>query len=156
MKELKTDNNNIKYAIACDQAAFQLKLEVISHLKEKGIDFIDFGTHSTDPVSYPEYAHKACEAIQKGLCDRAILICGTGLGMSMTANKHKGIRAACVSDTFSAKMSRVHNDANCLCFGARVVGKGLAFEIVDAFIETDFEGGRHQPRIDLMMSYEKI
>ena len=148
-------NGNVVYAVACDQAAYELKLEVLKHLDERGVKYVDFGTYSTDSVDYPEYAHKACAAIQSGECDRGILICGTGLGMSIAANKHKGIRAACVSDTFSAKMCRAHNDANALCFGARVVGRGLAFELVDAFIDTEFLGERHQRRVDMIMEIEK-
>ena len=147
------DSNEV-FAIACDQAAYNLKLEVLKHLDERNIKYIDFGTDSTDSVDYPDFAHKACEAIQKGECQRGILICGTGIGMSMCANKHKGIRAACVSDTFSTKATRMHNDANVICFGARVIGKGLAFDIVDIFIDTEYEGGRHQRRIDKMMSLE--
>ena len=147
--------NEIVYAVACDQAAYELKLDVLKHLDEKGIKYVDYGTDSAEPVDYPDFAHKACAAIQSGECQRGILICGTGLGMSITANKHKGIRAACVSDTFSAAMCRAHNDANVLCFGARVVGRGLAFELVDAFLETEFLGGRHQRRVDMIMEYEK-
>ena len=143
-----------KIVIGCDQAAYELKLEVMAHLREKGIEFIDVGTHSTDSVHYPDYAHKVCEKIQSGECDMGILICGTGIGMSMVANKHKGIRAACCSDTFSARLTRLHNDANVLCFGARVIGKGLAFDIVDEFLAAEFEGGRHKTRVDMMMAYE--
>ena len=146
---------DIIYAIACDQAAYELKKDVMAHLEKRGMKYVDFGTHSTEPVNYPEYAHKACAAVQNGECQRGILICGTGLGMSIAANKHKGIRAACVSDTFSAAMCRAHNDANMLCFGARVVGRGLALALVDAYIDTPFEGGRHQTRVDMMMEFEK-
>ena len=148
-------DGSIIYAIACDQAAFELKQDVMKHLDERGVKYVDYGTYSTDSVDYPDYAHKACAAIQSGECDRGILICGTGLGMSISANKHKGIRAACVSDTFSAAMSRAHNDANVLCFGARVVGRGLALMLVDTFLDTPFEGGRHQRRVDMMMGFEQ-
>lgn len=144
-----------KIVIGCDQAAYELKLEVMEHLKENGIEYIDVGTYSTDSVHYPDYAHKVCEKIRSGECDMGILICGTGIGMSMVANKHKGIRAACCSDTFSARLTRMHNDANVLCFGARVIGKGLAFDIVDEFLKAEFEGGRHKTRVDMMMSYEE-
>jgi len=147
-------DGELTYAIACDQAAYELKQEVMKHLDERGVKYVDYGTYSADSVDYPEYAHKACAAIQNGECDRGILICGTGLGMSISANKHKGIRAACVSDTFSAAMCRAHNDANVLCFGARVVGRGLAFMLVDTFIDTPFEGGRHQRRVDMMTQFE--
>ena len=143
------------YAVACDQAAYQLKNEVLAHLDSRGVKYVDFGTDSDAPVNYPEYAHKVCAAIQNGECQAGILICGTGLGMSISANKHKGIRAACVSDTFSAAMCRAHNDANVLCFGARVVGRGLALALVDAYLDTPFEGGRHQKRVDMMMEFEK-
>lgn len=146
---------DIIYAVACDQAAYELKNDVLAHLDSRGVKYIDFGTNSSEPVNYPEYAHKACEAVQKGECQRGILICGTGLGMSIAANKHKGIRAACVSDTFSAAMCRAHNDANMLCFGARVVGRGLALQLVDAYLDTEFEAGRHQTRVDMMMEFEK-
>lgn len=149
-------NNNEIFAIACDQAGYSLKIDILEHLKERGIKYIDYGTDSTDSVDYPDFAHKLCEAIQNGYCSRGILICGTGVGMSMCANKHKGIRAACVSDTFSAKMTRMHNNANVICFGARVVGKGLAIDITDLFIDTEYEGGRHARRVDKMMSFDNL
>lgn len=141
-------------AIGCDHAAYDLKLAVIEHLKEKGYDCIDVGTHSTESCNYPEYAHAVCQRIQSGECERGILICGTGIGMSMAANKHKGIRAAACSDTYSARLTRLHNDANVLCFGERVVGKGLALDIVDAYLDAEFEGGKHQTRIDMLMKFE--
>ena len=141
-------------AIACDQAAYDLKLDVIKHLEERGIKYTDHGTHSTDSVHYPEYAHKVCVDIQEGKAELGILICGTGIGMSMAANKHKGIRAAVCCDTFSAEMTRRHNDANVLCFGARVLGKGVALQIVDAFLDAPFEGGRHKTRVDMFMALE--
>lgn len=141
-------------AIACDQAAYDLKLDVIKHLEERGIKYTDHGTYSTDSVNYPEYAHKVCVDIQEGKAELGILICGTGIGMSMAANKHKGIRAAVCCDTFSAEMTRRHNDANVLCFGARVLGKGVALQIVDAFLDAPFEGGRHKTRVDMFMALE--
>ncbi|MBE6718235.1 MAG: ribose 5-phosphate isomerase B [Ruminococcaceae bacterium] len=141
--------------IASDHAGFSLKEQVKKHLEEKGIEYIDLGTNSTESVAYPEYASKLCCAIQEGKANMGILVCGTGIGMSMAANKHKGIRAACVSDTFSAKATRMHNDANVLCFGERVVGAGLAFELVDAFLGTEYEGGRHQVRVDMLNSFDK-
>ena len=141
-------------AIGCDQAAYELKQDVMKHLEETGVKYIDYGTYSTESVHYPEYAHKVCTAIQSGECQLGILICGTGIGMSMAANKHKGIRAACCSDTFSARLTRQHNDANVLCFGARVIGKGLALDIVDEFLGAEFEGGRHKTRVDMFMKLE--
>ncbi len=141
--------------IASDHAGYSLKEQVKKHLEEKNVEYIDLGTHSAESVNYPEYAHKLCVVIQEGKADKGILVCGTGIGMSMAANKHKGIRAACVSDTFSAKVTRQHNDANVLCLGERVVGSRLAFELVDAFLSTEFEGGRHQNRVDLVNSFDK-
>ena len=140
-------------AIACDHGGYELKEAIKAYLDGKNIEYVDFGC-SGESVHYPEYAHKACAAIQSGQCYRGILVCGTGVGMSMAANKHKGIRAACCSDTFSAKFTRLHNDANVLCFGGRVVGAGLALQLVDAFLDTEFEGGRHQRRIDKVMALE--
>ncbi len=141
-------------AVGCDQAAYDLKQDVMKHLEERGIKYIDYGTYSTDSVHYPDYAHKVCAAIQSGECSLGILICGTGIGMSMAANKHKGIRAACCSDTFSARLTKQHNDANIICFGARVIGKGLACDIVDEFLDAEFEGGRHATRVEMFMKYE--
>ncbi len=140
--------------IGCDQAAYDLKQDVMKHLEERGFKYTDVGTYSTESVNYPDYAHKVCEKIQNGEADLGILICGTGIGMSMAANKHKGIRAACCADTFSAEMTRKHNDANVLCFGARVLGKGVALQIVDSFLDNEFEGGRHKVRVDMFMSLE--
>ena len=137
-----------KLVIGCDHAAPELKAIVRDHLIERGFDVTDVGTHTTDSCNYPDYAHALCKKIQSGECELGILICGTGIGMSMAANKHKGIRAACCSDTFSAKLTRQHNDANVLCFGERVIGYGLACDMVDLFVDTPFEGGRHQARVD--------
>lgn len=141
--------------IASDHAGFALKEQVKKHLEEKGIAYNDLGTNSAESVDYPEYASKLCKEIQNGNSALGILVCGTGVGMSMVANKHKGIRAACVSDVFSARATRTHNDANVLCFGERVVGAGLAFELVDAFLTTEFEGGRHQRRVDMVNFFDK-
>ena len=143
-----------KITIGCDHAACELKALVIEHLKERGIESIDVGTYSSDSCNYPDYAHALCEKIQSGECELGILICGTGIGMSMAANKHKGIRAACCSDTFSARLTRLHNDANVLCFGARVVGQGLALDLADIFVDTEFEGGKHKTRIDMFAAFE--
>ena len=141
--------------IASDHAGYSLKEQVKKHLEERNIEYIDLGTNSAESVDYPEYAHKLCAAIQEGKAEKGILVCGTGIGMSMVANKHKGIRAACVSDTFSATATRQHNDANVICFGERVVGGGLAFKLVDAFLDTEYEGGRHQRRVDMVNSFDE-
>ena len=143
-----------KLVIGCDHAAPELKAIVRDHLVERGFEVIDVGTHTTDSCNYPDYAHALCKKIQSGECELGILICGTGIGMSMAANKHKGIRAACCSDTFSARLTRLHNDANVLCFGARVVGQGLAIDLADAFVDAEFEGGKHQKRIDMFVDIE--
>jgi ribose 5-phosphate isomerase B len=143
-----------KLVIGCDHAAPELKAIVRDHLIERGFEVIDVGTHTTDSCNYPDYAHALCKKIQSGECELGILICGTGIGMSMAANKHKGIRAACCSDTFSARLTRLHNDANVLCFGARVVGQGLAIDLADAFVDAEFEGGKHQKRIDMFVDIE--
>ena len=147
---------NIKIAIASDHAGYDLKEEIKEHLVDRGIEFIDFGTNnSTDSVNYPDFAHALCSSIQRGETERGILVCGTGIGMSMAANKHTGIRAACCSDTFSARLTRTHNDANVLCFGARVVGIGVATDLVDVFIDTEFEGGRHTKRVEMLNALDK-
>ena len=147
----------LQLVLASDHAGFSLKQELISFLQSKdGVLVQDLGPHSPERCDYPDFAHRLCQAIQNEEATLGILVCGTGIGMSMTANKHAGIRAAVVSDVFSAKATRLHNDANVLCLGERVVGVGLAQEIVDAFISTSFEGGRHQARIDKMMSYDSV
>ena len=134
-------------AIASDHAGYALKVQIKKHLDDKGIRYIDFGTNDTASCHYPDFAHKLCEAIQKGECDKGILVCGTGIGMSLVANKIHGIRAACCSESYSAKLTRMHNDANVLCFGARVIGEATALEMVDAFLDHEFEGGRHAERV---------
>ncbi len=144
-----------KIIIGCDHGGFELKNEVIAHLTKRGVEVTDVGTYSTDSCNYPDYARAACQRIQSGEFERGILICGTGIGISIAANKHNGIRAACCSDTFSARMTRLHNNANVLCLGGRVVGAGLACDMVDLFIDTEFEGGRHQARVDLLTDIEK-
>lgn len=146
--------NTKKITIGCDHAGYELKLKVIEHLKERGIEVIDVGTDSTASCDYPAIAHKLCQNIQNGTTELGILICGTGIGMSMAANKHRGIRAAACSDTFSARLTRLHNNANVLCFGERVVGMGLALDLVDNFIDADFEGGKHQRRVDMIAAIE--
>ena len=146
----------MKIAIGCDHAATTLKAVVIEHLKSRGIEPVDVGTHSTASCHYPVYAHAVCEKIQNGECELGILICGTGIGMSIAANKYTGIRAACCSDTFSARLTREHNDANVLCFGERVVGAGLAVELVDAFLDAEYaNGGNHLTRVAMLAEIEK-
>ena len=146
----------MKIAIGCDHAATTLKAVVIEHLKARGIEPVDVGTHSTASCHYPVYAHAVCEKIQSGECSLGILICGTGIGMSIAANKHRGIRAACCSDTFSARLTREHNDANVLCFGERVVGAGLALDLVDAFLDAEYaNGGNHLTRVAMLSEIEK-
>lgn len=139
-----------KIIIGCDHGALNLKAAVKKHLEAKGIEVEDVGTYTSDSCNYPDYANKVCEKVQDGTYALGILCCGTGIGMSMAANKHKGIRAAVCGDTFSARMTRMHNDANVLCMGERVIGPGLACDIVDLFISTDFEGGRHATRVALV------
>ena len=141
-------------AIGCDHGGFVLKESIISQLKEKGIEILDVGSFDGGPVDYPDIAKKVCAAIQEGKAEKGILVCGTGIGMSIAANKHKGIRAAVCSEHFSARYTRLHNDTNVLCLGARVIGPGLASELVDIFLKTPFEGGRHQTRVDKIMEIE--
>ncbi|BEP30250.1 ribose 5-phosphate isomerase B [Helicovermis profundi] len=145
----------MKLAIGSDHGGYELKQTVMEHLESKGIEFKDYGTFSKDSTDYPIYGELVAEAVSSNDYDLGIVICGTGIGISLAANKVKGIRAATVSDVFSAKMSRAHNNANVIGFGERVVGKGLALEIVDAFLETKFEGGRHSRRVDLISEIEK-
>lgn len=142
-------------ALASDHAGYVLKEVVKKHFDEKGIAYKDFGTNTTESTDYALYAVPACKSIVAGECELGILICGTGIGMSMTANKMHGIRAAACSDYFSAKATRQHNNANVLCMGERVIGPGLMLELVDVFLNTEFEGGRHQRRIDQIMAVEE-
>lgn len=135
-------------AIASDHAGFELKQQLVSALKEWDIAFEDIGCHSEASVDYPDFAHALATGIVDGKFARGILVCGTGIGMSISANRHRGVRAAVCSDTFSARMTRMHNDANVICVGSRVVGVGLARDIVEIFLKTEFEGGRHSRRID--------
>ena len=139
----------MKIAIGCDHGGIALKEELAAVIKEMGHEVDDQGCYSTESVDYPEFAKAVCSQVLDGSCDRGILICGTGIGMSMAANRFEGIRAALCHELFTAKMSREHNDANVLCIGARVVGPGLAQEIVRTWISTDFAGGRHLQRINM-------
>lgn len=135
-------------AIGCDHGGYELKNAIIEHLKEQGIKYNDVGSYSTESVDYPDIARKVAYAVKNGEARLGVLVCGTGIGMSLAANKVKGIRAAACSETFSAKFTRLHNNSQILCLGGRVIGPGIANEMVDLFINTDFEGGRHQRRVD--------
>ena len=138
----------MRIAIGSDHAGFDLKSEILSFLCMEGCDIQDMGTFAPDSVDYPDYAHLVVREMLEGRADLGILICGTGIGMSITANRYPGIRAALCTDAFMARLSREHNDANVLCLGARVVGVGLALDIVNAWINASFAGGRHQRRVE--------
>ncbi|MBO4876492.1 MAG: ribose 5-phosphate isomerase B [Ruminococcus sp.] len=141
-------------AIGCDHAGVEMKDAIIEALTEKGFELKDFGTNG-DPCDYPDKAKEVCAAVVSGECEKGILICGTGIGMSIAANKVKGIRAALCSDSFSTRFTRLHNDTNIMCMGARTIGPGLAIELAEIFLTTGFEGGRHQRRVDKIMAIEK-
>ena len=145
----------MKIAIACDHAGIDLKPAVIEVLDELGLSYKDLGTYSHESVDYPVYGQKVAEAVAEGKYRYGIVICGTGIGISLAANKVPGIRCAVCSDTYSAKYTRLHNDANMLAMGERVVGPGLAAEIVDAFLGAEFEGGRHADRVELIRQIER-
>jgi len=141
-------------AIGCDHGGYELKCAVMNYLLNRKIEYVDCGCGG-ERCDYPDIAEAVCKKVTSGECDRAILICGTGIGMSMSANKIKGIRAAVCSDYYSAKYTRLHNNANVLCLGGRVLGQGLALELVEVFLDTEFEGGRHTDRIEKMMKLEE-
>ena len=141
---------NLKVVVGSDHGGFEYKQAVTDFLKSKNIEYIDIGTYSKDSCDYPVIAKKAAEKIISGEANRGILICGTGIGMSIAANKIKGIRAALCHDTFSARATRAHNNSNVLCFGQRVIGECIALDIVEMWLKTDFDGGRHQKRIDML------
>lgn len=145
----------MKIAIASDHGGYELKQTVVAYLKEKGYDYTDFGTNSEASVDYPEYGRKVGQEVAAGNFDRGIVICGTGIGIGIAANKVAGIRCALCHDVFSAKATRNHNDSNMLSMGGRVIGSGLALEIVETWLHADFEGGRHQRRIDAICDIEK-
>jgi ribose 5-phosphate isomerase B len=136
--------------IASDHAGVELKAQMVSLVASLGQEIRDLGPDDTASVDYPDYAHAVADAVSASEAERGILICGTGIGMSMSANRHPGVRAALCHDAYTAEMARRHNDANVLCLGARVTGDGVAEQIVRVFLGTDFEGGRHQRRIDLI------
>ena len=146
----------MKVAIGCDHGALDLKNAVIAHLEKKGIEVKDFGTYTLDSCDYPDFAAPAAKAVASGECDKGIVLCTTGIGVSITANKIKGIRCALLSDVMSARMTREHNDTNMMAIGAGVVGEMLALEIVDTWLGTEFSHNeRHQRRIDKVMALEK-
>lgn len=142
-------------AIASDHGGFELKKTVLEHLKEKGLEVLDLGTCDCSSVDYSDYGLAVAEAVKSGQCEKGIVICGTGLGISIAANKVPGIRAALCTDSYMAKMSREHNDANILGLGERVIGPGLALDIVDTWLATGFAGGRHKNRVDKISGIEK-
>ena len=142
-------------AIASDHGAYALKEVLKKHLEARGLAYKDFGTDSEASCDYPDFAGPAAQAVAAGECDRGIVLCTTGIGVSITANKIKGIRCALLSDLMSARLTRQHNDTNMMAMGAGVVGEKLAMEIVDVWLDTPFEGGRHQRRVDKMMAFEK-
>ncbi|RDY23575.1 ribose 5-phosphate isomerase B [Romboutsia maritimum] len=146
----------MRIGLGSDHGGYNLKSEIIKYLTEKGIECVDFGTNnSTESVDYPMYGEKVASAVVSKDVDYGIICCGTGIGISLAANKVPGIRCAVVSDVFSAKMSKAHNDANMLSLGERVLGRGLALEIVEAWINTEFEGDRHSKRVDMIKQIEK-
>ena len=146
----------MKIAIGNDHVAVAMKNHIVKYLQDKGHEPVNFGTDSTERCDYPVYGKKVADAVASGACERGILICGTGIGISLAANKVKGIRAAVCSEAYSARLTRQHNDANIIAFGARVVGEATAEMIVDEFINTEYEGGRHQQRIDMITAIEKV
>ena len=141
-------------AIGCDHGGYDIKNAVIEYLKENGMEYTDYGCCSTDSVDYPVYAYKVAQAIVSGEAELGILCCGTGIGISMAANKVKGIRAAVCSDAFCAEMTRRHNNANILCMGGRVIDEAKAVQLADIFLHTEFEGGRHANRVQMITDIE--
>lgn len=144
----------MKIAVGCDHGGFDHKNAIADHLKQRGFEVVDYGIYENKSVDYPDIASKLCKGILEGEADLGILVCGTGIGMSIAANKFKGIRAAACSEHFSAKYTRLHNNSNVLCLGGRVIGIGTALELADLFVDTEFEGGRHQNRIDKIAKIE--
>lgn len=142
---------NMRYAVGCDHAGLPLKAPLVAELVRQGHEVTDFGTDGPESVDYPRFAARVARAVSSGDADMGLLLCGTGVGMALTANRFRGIRAASVSESFSARMARAHNDANILCMGARVLGPGAAVEILQVWLQQGFEGGRHRRRVDQMM-----
>jgi len=145
----------MKIAIGNDHVAVEMKNHIKKYLEEKGYELINLGTDASERCDYPIYGKKVAEAVASGECERGILICGTGIGISLAANKVKGIRAAVCSEAYSARLTRQHNDANIIAFGARVIGEATAEMIVDEFLNAEYEGGRHQKRIDMITAIEQ-
>jgi ribose 5-phosphate isomerase B len=145
----------MKIALACDHGGLNLKNAVKEYLTKNGYEYVDFGTNSTDSCDYPDYALPAAEAVAKGECERGIVICSTGIGVSIVANKVPGVRCAHCHDTYCAEFTRLHNDSNMLAMGEKVVGVGYALKIVEIFLTTNFEGGRHQRRVDKITAIEQ-
>ncbi len=144
----------MKIGIGSDHGGYDLKEVVKEYLESKGIEVLDYGTDSEESVDYPDYGKVVGESVVSGECDRGIVICGTGIGISIAANKVNGVRCALCGDTYSAKMSRAHNNANVIALGARVIGVGLALDIVEAWLDTEFEAGRHERRVNKIMDIE--
>ncbi|MBD5402037.1 ribose 5-phosphate isomerase B [bacterium] len=142
--------DKLKIAIGSDHGGLRYKNSITEYLKSENIEFVDVGTYTTESCDYPLIAKNVAEKVASGVANRGILICGTGIGMSIAANKVQGIRAALCGDTYSARATRAHNDSNILCLGERVIGENLALDIVDIWLKTDFEGGRHTRRIDMI------
>jgi len=142
-------------ALASDHAGLELKGAIARYLDDRGLHYTDFGTHTTDSCNYPEFGLKAAQAVAGGQCDRGILVCGTGVGISLAANKVRGVRCVNCSEPYSAVLSRKHNNTNMLSLGARVVGEGLALLIVEGWLDTQFEAGRHQDRIEMISRFEQ-
>lgn len=145
----------MKISLGCDHGAYDLKEHVKKHLTQLGHEVVDCGTYSADSCDYPVFSKAAAEKVASGECERGIVMCTTGIGISISANKVKGVRCALCSEPYSAEMTRRHNDANMLAMGAGLIGRNMADRIVDTFLSTEFEGGRHQRRVDLMMDIEK-
>ena len=145
---------NMKVVIGCDHGGFELKEVLSAHLKDKGFGVVDVGTYDTNSVDYPDIAQKACEEVTSGRCEWGVLICGTGIGISIAANKVNGIRCALVSNEYSAEMTKRHNNANMVAFGGRVTGPDRAKHILDAYVGAEFEGGRHEKRIEKISALE--
>lgn len=141
-------------SIGCDHGGLNLKENIKKYFDEKGLSYKDFGTYDEKSCDYPDIAKKVCESVTSGESEKGILVCGTGIGMSIAANKIDGIRAAHVTDTFSARMTKEHNDANVICLGERITGMGLALEIVEAYLNAEFQGGRHETRVKKIMELE--
>ncbi|HEY4543828.1 MAG TPA: ribose 5-phosphate isomerase B [Tissierellaceae bacterium] len=146
----------MKIGIGSDHGGFELKEAVKEYLQGKNIDVVDYGTYNEESVDYPDYGKKVATAVVEKEVDRGIVVCGTGIGISIAANKVKGARCALCSEEYSARMSRKHNDANVLALGGRVIGQELAFSIVDAYLEEDFEGGRHERRVKKIMEIQDL